>query len=212
MNAPSFHARPRRVAQAGFTMIEVLVTFVILVIGLLGLIGLQARSQQAELESYQRGQALVLLQDIVDRMNANRIGAKNQAYVTASPVGGGGALSDCSALSGAAYDLCQWGNELIGAAEVTASGTCTIASGANCVGAMIGARGCISYDATTELTDSTGATIAGTGVQTITVAWQGIAPTVAPPAGITCGQDEYPSEAQRRVVTATLRIGSLTAQ
>ena len=31
--------------QSGFTMIEVLVTFVILVVGLLGLIGLQALSQ-----------------------------------------------------------------------------------------------------------------------------------------------------------------------
>jgi len=65
-------------------MIEVLVTFVILVVGLLGLIGLQARSQQAELESYQRGQALILLQDIVDRMNANRLGSKSGNYLTTS--------------------------------------------------------------------------------------------------------------------------------
>ena len=61
-------------------MIEVLITFVVLLVGLLGLIGLQARTQQAELESYQRGQALVLLQDMVDRMNANRIDAKNGVY------------------------------------------------------------------------------------------------------------------------------------
>ncbi len=53
-------------------MIEVLVTLVVLALGLLGVVGLQARGQQAELESYQRGQALVLLQDMVDRMNTNR--------------------------------------------------------------------------------------------------------------------------------------------
>src|SRR6185312_13754893 len=140
---PKFHAH--RGAQLGFTMIEVLVTFVILVIGLLGLIGLQARGQQAELESYQRGQALVLLQDIIDRMNANRLESKNGAYVTTSLtpayVGNGPtsptALSDCSLLTGAQRDLCEWGDALIGAAEVTQGGTCTNASGANCIGAMI---------------------------------------------------------------------------
>src|SRR5690242_6264655 len=140
--------------QAGFTMIEVLITFVVLVVGLLGLIGLQVRSQQAEMESYQRGQALVLMQDMIDRLNTNRTDAHALAYVTASPVGGGGALTDCTALAaGAPFDLCEWGNELKGAAEVSASGTCTAASGGSCVGAMIGARGCIAYDAASELKD-----------------------------------------------------------
>jgi type IV pilus assembly protein PilV len=199
--------------QSGFTMIEVLITFVILVVGLLGLIGLQARGQQAELESYQRGQALVLLQDMVDRINANRLGAKDQSYATGTAVGGGGALTDCSTkTTQAAIDLCDWGNELNGAAEVAQGGACTTSSGANCVGAMLGARGCVTYDVATELKDSSGASIAGTGVQTVTVAWQGIAPTAAPPSSITCGQDSYPSEAQRRVVTATVRMASLTAK
>jgi type IV pilus assembly protein PilV len=207
-------------------MIEVLVTFVILVVGLLGLIGLQARAQQAELESYQRGQALVLLQDIIDRMNANRLASKNGAYLTTgltpAYVGNGAtpptALSDCSALTGAALDLCEWGNELIGAAEVTQGGACTTASGANCVGAMLGARGCVSYDAATALSDSTGTVLAGTGVLTVAVAWQGVSTLVAPltpttaGSALDCAKNTYPSEAQRRVVTATLRMGSLTAQ
>lgn len=228
MAAPDWRValRRSRAAQVGFTMIEVLVTFVILVIGLLGLIGLQARGQQAELESYQRGQALVLVQDIVDRMNANRLASKSGAYVTTglSPayVGNGAtpptALSNCSGLTDAPRDLCEWGNALIGASEITQGGTCTTASGADCVGAMIGARGCVSYDATTELTDSTGAVITGTGILTAAVAWQGVSALVAPAAPTTagsaldCGKNTYPSEAQRRVVTETLRMGSLTAQ
>src|SRR4051812_34767512 len=56
----------------GFTMIEVLVSLFIVTLGLLGLAALQAKAQQAELESYQRAQALVLVQDMVDRINANR--------------------------------------------------------------------------------------------------------------------------------------------
>src|SRR5436190_16576338 len=212
---PQTFALPRRSAQrqAGFTMIEVLITFVILVVGLLGLIGLQVRSQQAEMESYQRGQALVLMQDMIDRLNTNRTDAHALAYVTASPVGGGGALTACSALAaGAPFDLCEWGNELNGAAEVSVGGTCDTASGAKCAGAMTGARGCIKYDALSELKDSKGVTLAGTGVYTITVVWQGVAPTVAPLTAVDCGLNLYAQESQRRAITHTLRIAALNAQ
>jgi type IV pilus assembly protein PilV len=207
---------PRRACpQAGFTMIEVLITFLVLVIGLLGLIGLQARSQQAEMESYQRGQALVLLQDMVDRINTNRTDAKNLSYVTTALtpayVGGVGvALADCTALTGAAFDLCDWGNQLKGAAEVTQLGTCTTGSGADCIGAMLGARGCVSYDVLTELADSFGVTQPGSGIYSVSVVWQGVAPTFANTTN-TCGTGLYPAETQRRVVTATLRIGALKA-
>jgi type IV pilus assembly protein PilV len=121
-------------------------------------------------------------------------------------------------LNGAALDLCEWGNALIGSAEVTQGGACTSASGANCVGAMLGARGCVSYDAATELKDGSGAVIAGTGVITVAVAWQGVSPLVAPltpttaGSALDCGKNTYPSEAHRRVVTATLRMASLTAK
>ena len=58
--------------QGGTTMMEVLVSIVIVVIGLLGLAGLQSRASVSEMEAFQRAQALVLLQDMVDRINANR--------------------------------------------------------------------------------------------------------------------------------------------
>ena len=199
--------RCRPGSVAGFTMIEVLITLIVLALGLIGVIGLQARGQQAELESYQRGQALALLQDMVDRINTDRAAAHSLSYVTSSPVGGGGAVADCSTLTGAAYDLCDWGNELNGAAE---------SMGGTSIGAMLGARGCVSYAAGTELTDTTGAVEAGTGIYTVTVAWQGLAPTAAPPSNLTCGQNLYPAggtanDAYRRVVMATLRIGDLNS-
>ena len=133
--------RPCRIgAAAGYSMIEVLVSLVVLLLGLLGLIGLQAKAHNAEIESYQRAQAIVLLQDMFDRMNANRSDAYKLAYSDAA-VGGGGALGDCSGKTGAAFDLCEWDNLLKGATEVSASGRCSSASGSNCVGAMVGARG-----------------------------------------------------------------------
>src|SRR5947207_126816 len=77
--------------SAGFTMIEVLVSLVITVFGLLGLVGIQAFAHQAELESYQRAQALVLMNDMVERINSNRAsaGCYNFSTIGISYVGTG---------------------------------------------------------------------------------------------------------------------------
>ena len=199
---------PGRRYQAGFTLLEILIAFIVIAFGLLGLFGLQAKAQKAETESYERVQALVLIQDIVDRMNANRVDAFSQAYVTASPVGGGGKLSDCSGKTGADNDLCEWGNLLRGAAETAGGSACTTTSGAGCIGAMLSASGCIAYDATTELADSSGAVQAGTGVYTISVVWQGLSSSVIPSSGQTC----VATLSGSRMVSSTLRIAALGAQ
>jgi type IV pilus assembly protein PilV len=197
-----------RHSQTGFTLLEILIAIVVVAFGLLGLFGLQAKAQKAETESYERTQALVLIQDIADRMNANRTDAFSQAYVTVSPVGGGGKLTDCSAKIGADLDLCEWGNLLKGSAEMAGGAACSTASGAGCIGAMLSASGCIAYDATTELADSTGAVQAGTGIYTISVVWQGLSRSVIPSAQQTC----VATLSGARMVTSTLRIGALGAQ
>lgn len=197
-----------RHSQTGFTLLEILIAIVVVAFGLLGLFGLQAKAQKAETESYERTQALVLIQDIADRMNANRTDAFSQAYVTASPVGGGGKLTNCSGKIGADLDLCEWGNLLKGSAEIASGATCSTASGAGCIGAMLSASGCIAYDATTELADSTGAVQAGTGIYTISVVWQGLSGSVIPSAQQTC----VATLSGARMVTSTLRIGALGAQ
>ncbi len=55
----------------GFSLLEVLVSMFVLALGLLGLAGLQTRVSVAEMESYQRTQALILVQDMVDRIATN---------------------------------------------------------------------------------------------------------------------------------------------
>lgn len=172
--------------QSGFGLLEVLVSIVILLVGVLGLAGLISRSQQAEMESYQRAQALVLLQDMVARINANRKNAVN--YVgTYAPTA---ATSPCPTTSTTALDLCEWQNALLGAAEK---------SGTSNVGAMIGARGCIN-----ELDASS-----TNKVYMVSVAWQGMGKTFAPTDSPACGANAYGDEDQRRVVTATLQIAKL---
>ena len=170
--------------QGGFSLIEVLVTIAILMIGLLGLAALQTNATIAEMEAYQRSQALVLVQDLADRISANKTNA--DAYKRLNI---GLTTDTCSAYTATAdIDLCEWGNKLAGAAEVTGGGTK--------VGAMIGARGCV-----TEPTPN---------YYMITVAWQGMAKVGTSTPGSTCGLGAY-GVGQRRTVSIVVRVGLLGA-
>jgi type IV pilus assembly protein PilV len=175
-----------RRAQAGTTMMEVLVSVVIVVIGLLGLAGLQSRAGVAEMEAFQRAQAMVLLQDMTDRINANRKNA--MSYVTGAPLGTGNSVASCAGMSDAERDHCERQNALLGAAE---------SSGGLKVGAMIGARGCVTVIEPAMPREFQ-----------IAVVWQGIVPTAAPGA-TACGAGEYGDEKTRRAVTANVKIGCL---
>jgi len=62
----------RRRRAAGFTMIEVLVAFIIFSFGMLGLAGLQTRVLTYSQSSLFRSQATALTDDILDRMRLDR--------------------------------------------------------------------------------------------------------------------------------------------
>ena len=69
--------------QAGFSMLEVLVTMIIVSFGLLGIAGIIGNGLKNNQSSYARSQASWLANDIVDRMRANRAvaeGAANSPY------------------------------------------------------------------------------------------------------------------------------------
>ena len=55
----------------GFTLVEILITVLILSIGLLGLAGLQVSSMKNNHSAYLRTQATLMAYDIIDRMRAN---------------------------------------------------------------------------------------------------------------------------------------------
>jgi len=65
----------------GFTLVEILITVLILSIGLLGLAGLQVRSMKSNHSSYLRSQATIMAYDIIDRMRANPKAVTDTAYV-----------------------------------------------------------------------------------------------------------------------------------
>ena len=74
----------RRHDVFGFSMIEVLVSIVIMTIGLLGFAGLFVRSQQAGIEAYDRAQALLLVESMVNRISTNRQTASCYALTPSS--------------------------------------------------------------------------------------------------------------------------------
>jgi type IV pilus assembly protein PilV len=194
---------------AGFTLLEVLVSMVVIALGLLGLAGLQVRLQQAEFESYQRSQAIVLLYDMVDSIRANKAAASCFAITTNTTAGtpyygtGSASLPSCVA-SITSYNTlastarAQWDDLLKGAAEK---------SGTTSVGSMIGARGCVSYGGSSSEILSGGVSIAGTGIYTVAVSWQGTGDSSVPTAN--CANGLYGNESMRRTVSTTFRIATL---
>jgi type IV pilus assembly protein PilV len=192
--------RSRRATNRGSSLVEILVTLVIVAIGLLGLAATQAAMQTADVESYQRSQALVLIDDMLDRINANRYAAQCYAITTAgtgSPYLGAAGSGHLGApactlgsvtaeqLAQANSDLQEWNDLLNGTAEAR--------DGAD-IGAMSGARGCVTFDT-------------ATGTYTIIVNWQGRTDTFAPV--VSCANGLYGAETQRRAVWLTLSIADL---
>lgn len=179
--------------QDGATLLEVLITLVIAAFGILGLATLQLKIQAAEMEAYQRAQAVLLAADMVERISANRGNAVAYATGVTTPLGtGDGLAAPCPTATGAIRDLCEWSSALKGASERSVTGT---------VGAMIGARGCIEQ----LQAPNPAASICQPAVYRVTVAWQGLAGTAAP--ALSCARDQYGSDASRRAIASHITIG-----
>jgi type IV pilus assembly protein PilV len=180
--------------QHGFSLLEVLITILVVALGLLGMAGLQARVQVTEVESYQRGQALVLLNDMASRVSTNRTVAAT--YVTASAFGAGMTCPTETATLQQS-DSREWCLALQGAAEAATDGTK--------LGTVIGGRGCVESLGNREFL--------------VTVAWQGMVPISAPPSSVTCGVNLYNgasgsvcvNDLCRRVLTTVVRIAPLAS-
>jgi type IV pilus assembly protein PilV len=178
--------------QRGVSLIEVLVTVIILSIGLLGIFGLQSRLQTSEMEAYQRSQALLLLSDMANRIAVNRNAA--ESYASATSEVGAGMTCPTTTATQQQRDTGEWCEALKGAGEVAAG---------NKLGALIGGRGCVES--------------LGGGEYMVTVAWQGLMPLTAPPESVSCGAGSYDGAAGsacvddlcRRVVTTIVRVANL---
>lgn len=171
----------------GFTLIEVLVTLLVLAIGLLGLAGMNARMLNSQFEAYQRAQAMLLVEDMASRIRSNPAAARSGNYGSTTEYGLNNEV--CGTGYDVAKDLCEWNQALRGA---------SVASGGSQLGSILGARGCIENISTPA---------SGQAVVRVTVAWQGMAPTVAP--SLACGQGDYGDDNLRRAVSVDVVLAYL---
>jgi type IV pilus assembly protein PilV len=186
----------------GFSMLEVLITLVILAFGLLALINLQIKLQMNEVESYQRGQALMLLNDMAARLQAHPLSPlltsgdveRLQDYLTGESWVGVDGLSCADDFVQAADDCAGW-DELLEGAAVEQSG------GGN-AGAMAGARGCVTQVQEADL----GFGVCRPPIYRISVSWQGLYKSAAP--AVDCAADQYGDEGYRRTVSTLVVVGS----
>lgn len=110
--------RIARPGCAGFTLIEILISMVLLAIGFLGLAAVQSKSLSETQNTQFRSKADLLLRDIADRMRANTEAVANGDYlVDEQAVSTHEAPADCP-LDPAAYsclalrDLTLWMNSV----------------------------------------------------------------------------------------------------
>lgn len=156
-------------AQQGFSLVEVLVAFLIMAIGLLGVVKLQGIAQDSAVQANQRARAVALAESMIERVRSTP--SAMASYVDTnglSPVLG---LDGYSATSGCAnsgriscggnaetsfalFNLDRWHDELRGSL-IQASGTH--------VGGLLEPAGQLTFTADTGLTN--------TGQLTVTVQW-----------------------------------------
>jgi type IV pilus assembly protein PilV len=114
MQRPRQSARGQRRSR-GFTLVEVMVSLVVLSIGLLGIAKLMLVASHSNDSAYLRSQATELAYAILDNMRANRQTAMTQGYdtpMTSAAANPGfvceGTASPCTPGQIALYDVYRW--------------------------------------------------------------------------------------------------------
>ncbi|MCG8909412.1 type IV pilus modification protein PilV [Pseudomonas sp. DP-17] len=123
----------------GFTLVEVLVSVLVLGIGVLGLAGLQRVGISAGYSALQRSQASWLAGEMADLLRANPEAARSGAYDTSfADVAGG-----CPRPTGstrAQLDLNQWQADVCETLGGTGSGSVQVIRSGNLYSALIAVR------------------------------------------------------------------------
>lgn len=154
--------------QNGFTLIEVLIAFIILAVGLLAIVSLQASSKQNTHQAMQRSLAVSYAESIIERIRANPTAIAT--YVAQGTIGGGSIEAQpqtcidtfCNVTQLAQNDMWVLEQKLDGAAAtITDGGVTTNTTG------LIAPTLCMVFTNRAGLVNS--------GFLTVRVQWQGLA-------------------------------------
>lgn len=104
------YSRLTRSVVIGTSLIEVLVSLLVLSGGLMGMAGVQAVSLRNNQSAYFRTQATTLTTDIVERMRANKTGVDNGDYddVVGAATAACNTAAGCTSAQLAAQDILEW--------------------------------------------------------------------------------------------------------
>ncbi|MBQ0755742.1 MAG: type IV pilus modification protein PilV [Amphritea sp.] len=75
-----FYSSAKKISQQGVSLIEVLVTLVLVAIGLSGMMIMQVRGLEQNQSAYLQTQAIAMAGDLADRMRLNKKAALNDFY------------------------------------------------------------------------------------------------------------------------------------
>lgn len=101
--------------QRGISIIEVLVTLLTVSLAMLGTVGLQAYSLRLNQGALFRIQAVLLVADLVERLEANKAAALAGWYLAPADSRKSCVEQACSHADLAAYDLMQWRSAVLAA-------------------------------------------------------------------------------------------------
>jgi type IV pilus assembly protein PilV len=102
----------RMVSQRGETIIEVVIATLVFAVGILGNLGLQSASVQSNKSSLHQTKAILAVNDIAEKIRANRVAALSGVYSNYSsenpPSNPGCTNSPCNSVNIAQYHLFDW--------------------------------------------------------------------------------------------------------
>lgn len=175
--APSHPGR-----QRGFTLIEVMIAVVVLSIGLLGVAALQLTAKKSSHQAWQRAQAVLLADSLLERVRINPSAAAAYHTGVGNSALGGGTLGTpardcstqtCTAAQMATWDLWNWERRLDGTAVRDAAN--------RNVSGLVDPHGCVVFTAAS-------ASFPNTGQLRVIVTWRGTTETIdAVTGGTACG-------------------------
>jgi type IV pilus assembly protein PilV len=103
-------------SASGFTLIEVLISVLVLAIGLLGMAALQMNGLRNNQSAYLRAQATQLAYDMADRMRTNILEARDPmsggTYNNGAATANDCAVNVCTTAQMTGYDFAQWNSAL----------------------------------------------------------------------------------------------------
>lgn len=103
--------RKGKQASAGFSLIEVMVTLILLTIGILGLVAMQGRGIQQTSDAVQRNNAIMLGNELIELVRANPT-ARDSYLLKELPAKGACDLSASTKINETSKQLTCWANKV----------------------------------------------------------------------------------------------------